>query len=121
MPGVFFTRVIAVAFTTDPTLIEETFHGMSMSMLAFWFVGFQIVSTNFFHSIGKAGKSIFLSLTRQVLFIIPLLMLLPRFLALDGVWLSFPASDLCATVTTAILIMREFNDLRRRSHTMLER
>lgn len=120
-PGVFFTRVIAVAFTTDPKLIEETCHGMSMSMLAFWFVGFQIVSTNFFQSIGKAGKSIFLSLTRQVLFLIPLLMLLPRFLTLDGVWLSFPASDLCATVTTAILIMREFNDLRRRSHTMLER
>jgi Na+-driven multidrug efflux pump len=65
------------------------------------------VATNFFQSIGKAGKSIFLSLTRQVLFLIPLLLILPRFWGLDGIWASFPASDALATVVTAVMIWQQ--------------
>ena len=74
-------------------------------------VGFQIVATNFFQSIGKAGKSIFLSLTRQVIFLIPLLLTLPGMLGLDGIWLSFPTSDVLATVVTALLITSQLRHL----------
>lgn len=96
--------LIARAFTVDSALIASTVKALSISLTAFWFVGFQIVSTTFFQSLGKAGKSIFLSLVRQVIFLIPLLMMLPPRWGLDGVWASFPASDTMATVLTAVMI-----------------
>lgn len=102
--GLIWPGLIARAFTTDPALIAVTSRALSLALLAFWMVGFQIVATNFFQSIGKAGKSIFLSLTRQVIFLIPLLLTLPGMLGLDGIWLSFPTSDVLATVVTALLI-----------------
>ncbi|MDE6525271.1 MAG: MATE family efflux transporter, partial [Paramuribaculum sp.] len=102
--GLLWPGLIARAFTTDPTLIAVTSRALSLSLLAFWAVGFQIVATTFFQSIGKAGKSIFLSLTRQVIFLIPLLLTLPHCLGLDGVWLSFPSSDVMATIVTALMI-----------------
>ena len=76
-------------------------------MLCFVVVGFQIVSTTFFQSIGKVGQSIFLSLTRQVLFLIPLLLILPRMYQLQGIWSSFPISDLIATLVAAAMIYRQ--------------
>lgn len=109
--GLSFPSVIACAFTVDAGLIAATDRALSLSMLAFFFVGFQIVSTTFFQSIGQAGKSIFLSLTRQVLFLIPLLLLLPRCLLLDGVWLSFPASDIIATIVTASMMWWQFRKM----------
>lgn len=96
--------LIARAFTVDAELIGVTTHALHMSMLAFAVVGFQIVSTTLFQSIGAAAKSVFLGLTRQVLFLIPLLFLLPRTLGVTGVWLSFPASDLLATVVTGLMV-----------------
>lgn len=111
--GLSFPSVIARAFTVDAGLIAATDRALSLSMLAFFFVGFQIVSTTFFQSIGQAGKSIFLSLTRQVLFLIPLLLVLPRFLQLDGVWLSFPSSDIIATLVTASMMWWQLRKMNR--------
>lgn len=102
--GLAFPSLVARAFTTDAELIAVTSRAFSISLLAFWAVGFQVVATTFFQSIGKAGKSIFLSLTRQVIFLIPLLLTLPRCIGLDGVWSSFPLSDLCATAVTAAMV-----------------
>ena len=82
-------------------------------LLAFFVVSYQIVTTNFFMSIGKAGKSILLSLTRQAIFLIPLLLWLPTWLGLDGLWLSFPASDIMATIVTFLLIRAQFRQLSR--------
>jgi len=109
--GLIWPGLIARAFTTDPELIAVTSRALSLALLAFWMVGFQIVATNFFQSIGKAGKSIFLSLTRQVIFLIPLLLTLPGMLGLDGIWLSFPTSDVLATVVTALLIASQLRRL----------
>lgn len=108
-----FPHYIAMAFTTDGALINVTSNGLSVAMLMFWGVGFQIVSTNFFQSLGMAAKSIFLSLTRQIIFLIPLLLLLPPCFGLKGVWSAFPASDALAILVTVVLIMREFGKLRR--------
>lgn len=104
---------IARAFTSDPVLIEQTVRCLRLAMLAFAVVGFQIVSTTLFQSLGKAAASIFLSLTRQVIFLIPMLILLPRHFGLDGVWMSFPASDICATAVTVIMVMIELSRLRK--------
>lgn len=99
MPG-----LIARAFTVDTALIDVTASGLRTAMGCFFVVGFQIVSTTLFQSIGAAAKSVFLSLTRQVLILIPLLLLLPDTMGVRGVWMSFPLSDLAATIITAAMI-----------------
>lgn len=102
--GMLMPVTIAKIFTVDPGLIAVTSNGLRHAMPMFWMVGYQIIATTFFQSIGKAWKSIILSMARQVIFLIPLLMILPRHMALDGVWTSFPVSDFLATVVTATLI-----------------
>jgi len=87
-------------FTTDPTLIAHSVRGIRINMLLFPLIGFQAVVTNFFQSIGNARMSIFLSLSRQMLFLLPLLVVLPPFLGVDGVWAALPASDAIAFVVT---------------------
>lgn len=65
-------------------------------------VGFQIVSSNYFQAVGKAPKSMFLSLLRQVIVLIPMLIILPKYLGLTGVWLAGPISDFTASIVTAV-------------------
>ena len=96
-----FPRFIARWFTTDKELIAITAKGLRIYVLCLAVVGFQVVTTNFFQSIGKAGISIFLSITRQLLFLTPFLLFLPPLLGLDGVWLSTPAADLISAIVTA--------------------
>lgn len=96
-----FPRFIARWFTSDKELIEITAKGLRIYVLCLAVVGFQVVTTNFFQSIGKAGISIFLSITRQLLFLTPFLLFLPPLLGLDGVWLSTPAADLISAIVTA--------------------
>ncbi|MGL4292323.1 MAG: MATE family efflux transporter, partial [Bacteroidales bacterium] len=100
----FMPRLIVNAFTTDEKLSEIAQHGLRLVMLAFPIVGFQIVTTNFFQSLGMAWKAIFLSLSRQVLFLIPLIWLLPQFFDLDGVWYASPASDVVSGLLAASFI-----------------
>lgn len=94
-------------FTTDATLIGIAKHGLEIANLTLPVVGCQMVITNFFQSIGKARISIFLSLSRQLLFLLPVLLILPRFMDLDGVWISFPVSDFIAFIV-AIAIMSKY-------------
>lgn len=98
--------LIARAFTDDVTLIDVTASALPVAMSVFFVVGFQIVATNFFMAIGHAVVSIFLSLSRQVIFLIPLLVILPRHYGLTGIWLSFPASDVLATLVTTFFVIR---------------
>lgn len=109
--GLTCPRLIASVFTSDTKLLDVTANGLSLALIAFSFVGFQVVSTNFFQSIGKVGQSIFLSLTRQVIFLIPLLMFMPRMFQLNGIWLAFPVSDVFAVIVTAILIILHFRSM----------
>lgn len=96
------------AFTDDPQLLALAVKGIRIANAAFPIIGFQIVSTNCFQSLGMVNKSIFLSLSRQLLFLIPCIYLLPMAFGEIGIWASFPASDLLAAVTTVILIIRLF-------------
>lgn len=114
LSGTLMPNWIAKAFTVDDKLIAVTSSALKTAMVMFWCVGFQVVSTTFFQSIGKAGKSIFLSLTRQVLFLIPFLLLFPTEFGLDGIWMSFPASDLCATVVTGLMVFWQLSHLDNR-------
>ena len=99
-------------FTSDETLIAMAVRGIRIDMAAFPVVGYQMVVTNFFQSIGKAKISMFLSLSRQLLFLIPLLIVLPPQLGVDGVWLSLPVSDVIAAIVAAVMMfiyMKKFN------------
>ena len=102
-------------FTSDPTLKELASNCLRKMNVVFFIVGFQMVSTNFFQSLGMVGRSILLSLSRQLLFLVPLVWILPRTFGIDGVWYSFPVSDLmAATLTTILLIplLRKFRLLK---------
>lgn len=110
-----FPKAAVEIFTNDPTMIGLSAHGLRIINLAFLLIGMQMVSTNFFQCLGMVRKSIFLSLTRQLLFLIPLVYLLPRWWGIAGVWFSFPLSDLLSFTITGIMIlslMRKFKNLK---------
>lgn len=113
--GMLFAPWIARAFTVDDTLISVTADAFRHALWAFWMVGFQVVATTFFQSIDKAAKSILLSLLRQVIFLIPLLLLLPSMMGLNGVWTSFPVSDCCATAASALMIIWQMRHLQQKT------
>ena len=112
--GQSFPSFIARAFTDDATLIAVTVNGLTISLTLFYVVGFQIVATTFLQSIGLAGKSIFLSLVRQVIFLIPFLLILPKHYGLNGVWVAFPTADVFSTTTAALMIWWEMRQLGKR-------
>ncbi|MBR5890777.1 MAG: MATE family efflux transporter [Bacteroidaceae bacterium] len=102
-------ELISRAFTTDTTLIANAAKGMRISSMFIMLAGVQMVATNFFQSVGKVNKAIFLSLTRQVLFLIPLLLILPTFMGEDGVWYSIPIADLVSGTLAIMLLKGQFN------------
>ena len=111
----FFPSVMVKIFTNDPELIDLADKGLRLMNPVVILVGWQMVSTNFFQSLGMVGKSIFLSLSRQLLFLVPLIYVLPLFMGIKGVFFSFPASDLIACITTLVLIhnlFRKFSKLQ---------
>lgn len=112
--GLWRPQLIGMAFGDDAGLLDATGRALGLCLTAFPVVGFQVVTSCLFQSLGKVRQSIALGLLRQVLFIIPLLILLPRLWGLDGVWLSFPASDILATVVAAVMVAWQLRDLRRR-------
>lgn len=91
-------RPVARLFTTDEALIAMSVTALRYIMAMFIIIGAQMVITNFFQSIGKAKVSIFLSLSRQLIFLVPALMVLPKVMGLDGVWLAMPLSDAIAAI-----------------------
>lgn len=111
--GFFFPKVFVSFFNPGPTLAEDSVNALRLMIMAFPLVGFQVVVTNFFQCIGQAGKSILLSLTRQVLFLVPALYILPQHMGINGVWMSIPIADFLATITTLILFIMELNRLNK--------
>ncbi|MDO9153245.1 MAG: MATE family efflux transporter [Paludibacter sp.] len=115
--SIFFSKAVVSVFTVDESLQDITANALRITVIMFPVVGFQIVVSNFFQSIGKAKISIFLSMTRQFLFLIPCLIVLPKIFGLDGAWASLPVSDGLSTLVSAVtifLFVRKFNkDLKR--------
>lgn len=111
--GAACPRTIASLFMQDPRQIECAVNCLRITTIGFWMVGFQIVATNFFQSLGMAGKAIFLSLTRQVLFMIPMLYILPPMFGLDGVWAAYPVCDVIATVVSGVMLYVQLRRIKR--------
>lgn len=102
--SLLFPEFIVRGFTNDPELIALAANGLRINLSVFVVVGSQIVISQFFQSIGVAWKSVFLSLSRQFLYLIPTILILPPFFGLDGVWYSGPLSDGLAAVTAWLFL-----------------
>ena len=104
----FLPHTVASAFTKDQALINLAVPGLRIVFLFAPIVGFQMVTSNFFQSIGMAKKAIFMSLSRQVLFLLPCLLILPPFFGVKGVWFSLPTADLLASVIAGLLLVSQY-------------
>lgn len=111
--GMLIPGLAVSIFTSDTEMIDLASKGLRLVVMFFPFVGFQMVTSNFFQSIGMAKKAIFLSLTRQVLFLIPCLLILPEIFGSTGVWISMPIADFVATIVAGIMLWRQFRIFRR--------
>ncbi len=110
--GHFFPHWVAGIFTTDETLLNVAELGLKTALLAFPIVGFQIISSGFFQYIGKPQKAILLSLTRQLLFLLPLLAILPGIYGAKGVWISLPIADVLSAILAAVLIFFQLRKMK---------
>lgn len=114
--GMFMPRIACGIFisSSDGTeMLDIAERGLRLFTIMFPIVGLQMIGTNFFQSLGLVKKSIILSLSRQLLMLLPALYLLPMWVGTDGVWLSFPVSDLLSTILTVILLRRLFKKFNR--------
>ncbi len=105
--------VIAKLFMQDPQQIACAVNCLHVTTVGFWMVGFQVVATNYFQSLGMAAKSIFLSLTRQVIFMIPALLILPPIFGLDGVWACFPIGDFLSTIVAGFMLAWQIKHIKK--------
>ena len=110
----FFPHYISNLFTNDNTLKEIAINGFKIFFMFFPIVGGQIIVQNFFQSIGKPKISIFLSLTRQLIFLVPFLIILPHYLGINGVWISVAVADILAIVVAAFTLWIQMRKLNRR-------
>jgi putative MATE family efflux protein len=120
--AMFTPELVVSIFTNDAELTRLSAEGLRITLFFFPIVGFQMVTSNFFQSIGMASKSIFLSLTRQLLFLLPALLILPSLLPdnkVDGIWYSMPFSDFLASLVAGVMLYRYFRKLNKQRTTNL--
>lgn len=121
--GVFFPTPFVSVFAKDsPQLIKMSAHALSCMVMMFPIVGIQIVSTAFFQSIGYAPKSIFLSLTRQLIFLVPAIFILPHLYAdpLEGLWHAAPVADGLASVLAITLLVLQVKKFKKQMQASVE-
>lgn len=114
--GVLVPDLVVSVFTSDAELVELSAKGLRIVVMFFPIIGFQMVTSNFFQSIGMAGKAIFLSLTRQMLILLPCLLILPHFFGVAGVWYSMPISDILASLIALVMLVMQFRKFKAAAH-----
>ena len=119
--GMFFPRQFAAAFTNDQALLDIAENGIRLSLIAFPLVGFQVVAGNFFQSIGQAKKAIIQSLSRQIIFLVPALLIFPTLFGLNGVWIAMPVSDFLASLLSLYLLIGQIKIIRNMQENQLLR
>lgn len=108
----FFPTILIKIFNSDPNLVDIAIPGMRIYLLMLPVVGMQVISSNYFQAIGKAKISMFLSLLRQVILLIPCILILPNFLGLTGIWVSGALSDGLASLVTGVLFYLSIKKLK---------
>ena len=110
----FIPHICVRLFTSDSELTELSVNGLRIMMAAMPIVGYQMIVTNFFQSIGKAKISIFLSLSRQLLFLVPLIGVMPLFFGVNGVWVAMPISDSFSAIFALVMMVRYMRVFKKR-------
>lgn len=111
---VFPAQVIGLFNRQDAQLMELGTHAIRICLVMFPIIGFQIVSASYFQAVGKPKHALFLGLSRQVLLLIPAILIWPRFLGLTGIWLAIPTADFCSSLLTGTWLLFELRHLRRK-------
>ncbi|MBN2311340.1 MAG: MATE family efflux transporter, partial [Candidatus Hydrogenedentes bacterium] len=111
-----FPRLILSLFSTDPGMVRDGAGILRILIIALPLVGLQVVGASMFQAIGKAWPALVLSMSRQVLFLVPLILALPLFFGLAGIWLAFPIADLLSTAVTTTWTIAEIRSFSRHVH-----
>jgi Na+-driven multidrug efflux pump len=107
-----FPGAIVTVFNNESeVLFEIATRGLRLVILAFPIVGFQVVASNFFQSVGKAKIAMFATLFRQVIMLIPLILIFPGFWGIDGIWLAFPVADTMSAMAVSLFLIQEWKKL----------
>lgn len=109
----FFPEPLMRLFSNDAEFLALGSKAISYMNYALWVVGFQIIGSSIFQAFGKAAPALFLSMSRQLLFLIPALLILPRVLGLNGVWFSYPISDILAALVTGAFVIAQFKAFKK--------
>jgi len=116
----FLSEPIAGIFTSDTLLIAVAAPAMVTICLAWVLVGFQAVGSTVFQAIGKARPAFLTAIARQLMFLLPLLFILPRFFQLNGIWISFPIADGLAFAFTLVLLLPQLRKFKKQEALMKE-
>ncbi len=117
-----FSRELVLVFTKDQELLDLSSHAMRIVLFALPIIGFQIIASGVYQSLGKAWKAFIVSIMRQLIFLIPIVLVLPLFYGLDGIFYSFPIADYLSAFVVGILIffeIRHFDKLLKRDSASL--
>jgi len=108
-----FARPISELFTTETDLVNKSVEVLRIVLIMLPLVGFQVIGATLFQAIGKAFPALILSMSRQIIFLIPLILILPNFFGEKGVWISFPVADTLSIALTAVFFFREIKILNK--------
>ncbi|MDU1911322.1 MATE family efflux transporter [Fusobacterium sp.] len=108
----FLSKYFIFIFTREKALLDIASHGLKINTIMFPIIGFQIISSVYFQAVGKPKLSLFISLSRQIIVLIPCIIIMSRMFGLAGIWFAAPTADLIATVLTFVLIKREMKQLK---------
>ncbi|ENZ00413.1 MATE efflux family protein [Clostridium thermobutyricum] len=106
-------QLLIKIFNNDPELLEIAKNGLRIYLLFIPVIGLQIISSNYFQSVGKAKISMFLSLLRQVILLIPFMIILPRIFGLNGIWMAGAISDLLSAIITCCIFYNSLKKLNK--------
>ena len=114
----FSVQIISIFNNSDKELINLGSRGIKIFLIMLPLIGSQVVFTNYFQAIGKAKVSMFLSILRQVIVLFPLILLMPHFFKLDGIWMAGPASDFISFIITAFMIVNEIKRMNKNEKSL---
>ncbi len=115
-----FPKGLLSLFTSSNELLRIAVPALRIVMLAIPFIGIQTIGATFFQSIGKTVPALLLGLSRQFIILIPLVLLLPQFFSLNGVWMAFPIADTVSTIITVIWLFHEVASLNTRNRAEMD-
>jgi putative MATE family efflux protein len=114
----FFAEALGRVFTTDQALIELTAYGSRRLFAAMFLVGFVFIGNTLFQALGKARLSFVTAISRAALFLLPGVIILPRFIGLDGIWWAYALADLLSFILTLVLVIPLLNSFRKELNQM---